>query len=37
VGGGGWSDFYREFEKLAVRTVRLDQSDRSTILVRLVW
>jgi hypothetical protein len=33
---GGWSDFYREYEKLAVRVVRPDRSNRSTIPVRPV-
>jgi hypothetical protein len=33
----GWSAFYRNLEKLAVRAVRADRSDRSTIPVRPLW
>jgi hypothetical protein len=33
----GWSVFYRNLEKLAIGAVGADQSDRSTIPVRLVW
>jgi hypothetical protein len=32
----GWSAFYRNLEKLAIRVVRADRSDQSTIPVRLV-